>query len=68
LNVPHPPATPQVAVQLIPAFPVLGAAVAASVACEPLFRVAGSEDVVDMATTIGAAVTTFAVADADFVG
>jgi hypothetical protein len=68
LNVPHAPALPQVAVQSIPTLPVLGAATAASVACEPVLRVEGSGEVADIVTSIGAAVTTVAVVDADLLG
>ena len=68
LNVPHAPALPHVAVQLIPALPVLGAATAASVDCEPVLRVEGRDDVADIVTSIGAAVTTVAVVDADLLG
>ncbi len=57
---------PQVAVQFTPALPVLGATVATRVACDPVLSVAGGG--VDIVTLIGAAVTTVAVAVADFVG
>jgi hypothetical protein len=50
----------------MPAFPVLGAAVAARVACALVSRLAGGG--VETVTTIGAADTTVAVAVADLVG
>jgi len=55
-----------VAVQFTPTLPVLGLAVAVSVACEPVFRVAGG--VLEMVMAIGCAVTTFTVAKADLAG
>lgn len=56
------------AAQFTPALPVLGEAVATSVTDEAVFSVEGRGDVVDIATTTGAAVTTVAVAKADLLG
>ena len=68
LKAPQAPVLPHVMVQFTPTLPVLGVAVATSVVCEPVFSVAGSGNVVEIATTIGAFVTTFTVADADLLG
>ncbi len=67
LKVPHAPALPQVAVQLIPALPVSGVAVANRVNCDPVSSVEGGVEELGIATAIGAAVTTVAAAVATFV-
>ncbi len=68
LKVPHPPALPQVATQLIPAFPVLGVATADKVNCDPDLSVDGSAAELGIETTTGVEVTTVAVAVATLVG
>ena len=68
LKLPHAPGLPQVAVQFTPFLFVTGVTVAASGADAPPLSVAGSDDVDDIVTVTGAAVTTVAVPVADFVG
>ena len=66
MKLPHAPALPQLAAQLMPRLPVSLLAVAASVACAPVISDgAGGEE---MVTTMGADVTILAVADAETAG
>lgn len=66
MKLPHAPALPQLAVQLTPRLPVSPLVVAASVVCVPAASDSGGGE--EMVTTMGAAVTMSAVADAETAG